>query len=90
MEPSHLWHPTARPRPPTPQPATQKRSELRAIGWAVSRVVVVPDDVAAIAREVASLAAEADAVVTAGGVGPTLDDVTVEGVAAAFGTNVVR
>jgi FAD synthetase len=52
--------------------------------------VAVPDDVAAIAKEVAAMAGALDAVVTSGGVGPTLDDVTMAGVAAAFGTNLIR
>lgn len=64
--------------------------ELRALGWVVARVVAVPDDVAAIAKEVAAMAGALDAVVTSGGVGPTLDDVTMAGVAAAFGTNLIR
>ncbi|GBF98909.1 FAD synthase [Raphidocelis subcapitata] len=64
--------------------------ELRSIGWVVSKVVMVPDEVAAIAQEVALLAGEVDVVLTSGGVGPTLDDVTVEAVAQAFGTNIIR
>jgi molybdopterin-biosynthesis enzyme MoeA-like protein len=31
-----------------------------------------------------------DVVLTSGGVGPTLDDVTMEAVAQAFGTNLIR
>jgi FAD synthetase len=54
------------------------------------QVVFVPDDVAAIASEVASLSSCCAAVITSGGVGPTLDDVTMEGIAAAFGVDVIR
>jgi FAD synthetase len=54
------------------------------------QVVFVPDDVSAIASEVASLSSSCAAVITSGGVGPTLDDVTMEGIAAAFGVDVMR
>jgi len=54
-------------------------------GVTVSRVAVLPDEVAAIARVVNEFRAEHDAVVVTGGVGPTHDDVTMDGVAAAFG-----
>jgi molybdenum cofactor synthesis domain-containing protein len=64
--------------------------ELRALGVDVRRIVVVPDEVDTIAREVAAASAEVDAVFTSGGVGPTHDDVTVEGVARALGVPVVR
>ncbi|KAI8473634.1 MAG: MoaB/Mog domain-containing protein, partial [Monoraphidium minutum] len=64
--------------------------ELRSIGWSVAKVVMVPDEVSAIAAEVAALSGEVDVVLTSGGVGPTLDDVTMEAVAQAFGTNLVR
>lgn len=50
----------------------------------------MPDDVAAIAAEVAAMSESLDVVITSGGVGPTLDDVTMEAVAAAFGTALVR
>ena len=33
---------------------------------------------------------DVDVVITSGGVGPTLDDVTMEAVAQAFGTNLIR
>lgn len=45
----------------------------------IAQVVVVPDDVAAIAVEVHAMSAELDLVITAGGVGPTPDDVTMAG-----------
>jgi molybdenum cofactor synthesis domain-containing protein len=63
---------------------------LRASGVALSRVVVVPDDIETIAREVRSLAAAFDYVFTSGGVGVTHDDVTIEAVARAFEVPVVR
>lgn len=54
-------------------------------GVAVERVTVVPDRIADIARVVNEYAAEYDAVIVTGGVGPTHDDRTMEGVAAAVG-----
>ncbi|USZ68229.1 molybdopterin-binding protein [Halorussus salilacus] len=57
-------------------------------GATVERVVVVPDRVSDIARVVNELRAEYDAVVTTGGLGPTHDDLTMEGVAAAVGVPV--
>ena len=64
--------------------------ELRALGVDVRRVVVIPDEVPVIAAEVAALAAAHDLVFTAGGVGPTHDDVTIAGIAAGFGVGVLR
>ncbi len=63
---------------------------LTELGQAVERVVVVPDHVDQIARDVAECAAAYTHVITTGGVGPTHDDVTMEGVAAAFGMKLVR
>ena len=57
---------------------------LRGLGIALSRVVMVLDDVDAIAREVKELSASHDWLFTSGGVGPTHDDVTIEAVAEAF------
>ena len=58
---------------------------FRELGADLVRLTVVRDDVTAIADEVRRCAAMADAVITSGGVGPTHDDVTLQGVAAAFG-----
>ncbi len=55
-------------------------------GATVERVVTVPDRVADIARIVNEYRAAYDAVVVTGGLGPTHDDCTIEGVGAAFGT----
>ncbi|WP_440006111.1 competence/damage-inducible protein A [Halomicrococcus sp. SG-WS-1] len=57
-------------------------------GVSVERVVVVPDRVADVAREVNEALAEYDAVLVTGGLGPTHDDLTMEGVAAAVGVPV--
>ena len=64
--------------------------ELRALGVDVGRILVIPDDVASIAEEVAAFSKMFDFVFTSGGVGPTHDDVTIEGVARAMGVPVVR
>jgi len=64
--------------------------ELRALGVDVRRITVIPDEVDVIAREVAAFSADHDLVFTSGGVGPTHDDVTIEGVARAMGVRVVR
>jgi molybdenum cofactor synthesis domain-containing protein len=58
---------------------------LRAIGVALRRVVVIPDEIDEIARDVRALSDAFDVVFTSGGVGPTHDDVTIDGVAKAFG-----
>jgi len=55
--------------------------ELRALGVNVRRIVVVPDDIAIIAEDVATCSRTFDYVFTTGGVGPTHDDVTVEAIA---------
>ncbi len=58
---------------------------LTELGSDVERVTVVPDRVADIARIVNEHAAEYDAVIVTGGIGPTHDDKTIDGVAAAVG-----
>jgi molybdenum cofactor synthesis domain-containing protein len=62
---------------------------LRQLGIQLKRVVMVLDDVDAIAREVRELSATHDWLFTSGGVGPTHDDVTIEAIAKAFGVPVV-
>jgi len=62
--------------------------ELRALGVDVERIVTIPDDVDVIAREVRAASGSYDFVFTSGGVGPTHDDLTMEGVARAFGVPV--
>ncbi|QCJ48140.1 molybdopterin-binding protein [Haloprofundus sp. MHR1] len=58
---------------------------LDARGATVERVTTVPDRLADIAQVVNESLAAYDAVVVTGGLGPTHDDVTMEGVAAAVG-----
>lgn len=65
-------------------------TQLRRRGVALGRLVVVPDVVSEIAAEVGRCAAAFEHVITTGGVGPTHDDVTFEGVAAAFGLGLVE
>jgi len=68
--------------------ATWLCDRLDGRGVDVERVTTVPDRVSDIARVVNEYHAEYDAVVVTGGLGPTHDDVTMEGVAAAFGHEV--
>jgi len=58
---------------------------LRELGIDVRRVHVIPDVIEEIAQEVASFSKQFRYVLTSGGVGPTHDDVTMDGVALAFG-----
>lgn len=62
--------------------------ELRSLGVEVDRVLVIPDVIDVIAREVRAMSAGYDHVFTSGGVGPTHDDLTMDGVARAFGREV--
>lgn len=63
---------------------------LRALGISLKKIVVVPDEVETIATEIERLIQMSDIVFTSGGVGPTHDDVTVEGVARALSKRVVQ
>jgi molybdenum cofactor synthesis domain-containing protein len=64
--------------------------ELYRLGVALRRIVIIPDDVEEIAGAVRECASRFDYVFTSGGVGPTHDDLTIEGVARAFGRRIVR
>jgi molybdenum cofactor synthesis domain-containing protein len=64
--------------------------ELRELGVALKRILVIPDDVDEVAAATRELAARYDYVFTSGGVGPTHDDVTIAGIAKAFDAPVIR
>ncbi|MAB88124.1 MAG: hypothetical protein CMJ90_01530 [Planctomycetes bacterium] len=58
--------------------------ELRELGVPVKRVATIPDEVDVIGETVRRYADRFAHVITCGGIGPTLDDVTFEGIARAF------
>jgi molybdenum cofactor synthesis domain-containing protein len=64
--------------------------ELRLLGVEVQKISTIPDVIELIGREVAEFSGRFDLVFTSGGVGPTHDDVTIDGVAHGFGLRVVR
>ena len=59
-------------------------TELRKLGVLVSRIVVIPDHISVISETTAEFSKKFDYVFTTGGVGPTHDDVTMEGIARGF------
>ena len=62
--------------------------EMRELGVDVERILTISDDVDLIAREVLAMSNAYDYVLTSGGIGPTHDDVTFEGIAQAFGRSI--
>ena len=64
--------------------------ELRELGVDVRKISVIADDVETIAAEVRSFSRTFEYVFTTGGVGPTHDDLTMEGIARAFGRKIKR
>jgi molybdenum cofactor synthesis domain-containing protein len=60
------------------------------LGVALRRIVTIGDDLETIAEEVRLCSGRYDYVFTSGGIGPTHDDRTIEGVARGFGLAVVR
>src|SRR5262245_61436309 len=64
--------------------------ELRALGVDLKRILTIPDDLDDIAAAVREFGPRYDVVFTSGGVGPTHDDVTMEGIARGLGRRVIR
>ena len=65
-------------------------TELRRLGVEVKKISTIQDEIELIGREVGGFSRHYDYVFTSGGVGPTHDDVTIEGIAHGFGLKVVR
>ncbi len=65
-------------------------SELKDLGMSLRRISVIPDDTEVIGRETFSFSERYHYVFTSGGIGPTHDDVTMEGIARGFGVRVIR
>jgi len=64
-------------------------TELRTLGVSVMRISVIPDDVEVIGKAALEFSEAHDFVFTSGGVGPTHDDVTMEGIAKGFNVKVI-
>jgi molybdenum cofactor synthesis domain-containing protein len=64
--------------------------ELRELGVDVRRIAVIPDETIVIAEEIRAFSSSFDYVFTTGGVGPTHDDLTMEGIARAFERKLAR
>jgi FAD synthetase len=65
-------------------------TELRQLGVEVQKISTIPDVIELIGQEVTEFSKRFDFVFTTGGVGPTHDDVTIDGIARGFGLRVVR
>ena len=65
-------------------------SELRSLGVDVRKISMIPDETDLIGREAVEFSGMYDYVFTAGGVGPTHDDVTMAGIAEGFGVELAE
>jgi molybdenum cofactor synthesis domain-containing protein len=65
-------------------------SELRSLGVHLERISIIPDNIEVIGKEVVEFSRKYDYVFTSGGVGPTHDDVTMEGIAKGFGVKLIE
>ena len=63
--------------------------QFRSLGTDLRQIAFIPDEADVIAEQVAIFSERFDAVCTTGGIGPTHDDVTIAGVARAFGIEVI-
>lgn len=72
------------------QNASYLIEQLYELGVALRYVVIIADEIEEIAKAVRESSKKYDYVFTSGGVGPTHDDMTIPGVACAFGCEVVR
>ena len=64
-------------------------TELRQLGVEVQKISTIQDEIPLIGKEVLEFSQRFDFVFTSGGIGPTHDDVTIEGIAQGFGVSVV-
>lgn len=64
--------------------------ELESLGWTVTRHTTLSDDMDAIVHEFQAASGRAQVVLVTGGLGPTLDDITRDALALAFGQPLVR
>src|ERR1043166_6052559 len=65
-------------------------AELRNLGVDLRKIAVIPDDLNLISTEVRQFSNAYDYVFTTGGVGPTHDDLTMDGIASACGRKTYR
>lgn len=72
------------------QNAAYLTKALRTIGVSVERIVVIPDEVDVIAEEIRSSRKCFDLIFSCGGIGPTHDDVTMQGLAKGLGCPLIR